>query len=75
MNEKYFFIFATIYTVHCSLNYDNEFRLDQPFYESSPMIPEYYDYPLIFFKNKKTASGYTQSVLIRNAAKSHCAVS
>ena len=58
MIAKYFLIFATIYTVHCSLNYDNEFRFDQPFYESSPMIPEYYDYPLILFKNKKTASGY-----------------
>ena len=57
MIAKYFLIFSTIYTAHCSLNYENEFRLDQPFYESSPMIPEYYDYPLIFFKNKKTASG------------------
>ena len=57
MIAKYFSIFSTIYTVHCSLNYENEFRLDQPFYESSPMIPEYYDYPLIFFKNKKTTSG------------------
>ena len=58
MNAKYFLIFATIYTVHCSLNYDNQFRLDQQYYGSSPMIPEYYDYPLILFKNKQTVSGY-----------------
>ena len=58
MNAKYFLILATIYTVHCSLNYDNEFRLDQPFYESSPIITEYYDYPLFLFKNKHTVSGY-----------------